>query len=60
MKDFETHPRGTIRELEYSRALAREIEQTINQYGNVLPYNVITAYNKLNDYYKIQIEMEKQ
>lgn len=56
MPDFETHPRGTHAEVVASRALAREIEQMVEQYGNVFPQNVIRAYNNLNEIYKKQLE----
>lgn len=58
MSDFEVHPIGTTREINYSRALAREIEQVTRQYGNVIPENVMNAYYKLKEYYALQIESE--
>ena len=54
--DFEVHPIGTSRELFLSRALAREIDQVLRQYGNVVPENVLNAYLKLKELYAIQIE----
>lgn len=56
MSDFEVHEIGTARELKLSRDLAREIEQSIRQYGNVVPENVLNAYLKLKEYYALQIE----
>ena len=55
-RDFEVHPRGTSRELFLSRALAREIDQVLRQYGNVVPENVLNAYLELKELYAIQIE----
>lgn len=49
---------GTSTEIRLSRALAREIEQVTNQYGNVVPNNVMQAYYKLCDHYKFQMENE--
>lgn len=56
MIDFETHPRGTAKELELSRALANEIRAIIEQYGNVIPDNVLKAYNRLKELYNFQLE----
>ena len=58
MSDFEVHPIGTAREIRLSRDLAKEIEQTISQYGNVIPQNVLNSYMKLREYYGRQIESE--
>lgn len=58
MSDFETHPRGTAKEITLSRDLAREIEQVTRQYGNVVPENVLNAYYKLKEHYALQIETE--
>lgn len=60
MSDFETHPVGTAREINLSRALATQIEQVMQQYGpGILPHNVVNAYNKLYEYYIIQMENEQ-
>lgn len=56
MSDFETHSIGTTKELNLSRALAREIEQTMQQYGNVIPENVLRAYMALRQHYDLQIQ----
>lgn len=56
MSDFEVHEIGTARELKLSRELAQEIEQSIRQYGNVIPENVLNAYLKLKEYYALQIQ----
>lgn len=56
MRDFETHPRGTHAEIVASRALAREIQEVVEQYGNVIPHGVMEAYKKLNDIYVKQLE----
>ena len=58
MSDFEVHPIGTAREIRLSRDLAREIEQVTQQYGGVIPNNVMQAYLKLVEYYARQIESE--
>ncbi len=59
MKDFETHPRGTAEEIRLSRALANEIEQSLHQWGEVLPSNVRLAYNRLHECYMRQIQDEE-
>ena len=59
MKDFETHPRGTSEEIRLSRALANEIQQSLEQWGEVLPNNVKIAYNKLYGFYIKQIQHEE-
>lgn len=56
MTDFEVHPRGTTDEITASRALAREIEQITEQYGKVIPGNVMKAYERLTEIYKNQLE----
>ncbi len=58
MPDFETHSIGTMRELQLSRALARSIDanlQRIEQY-NIMPREVIEAYQQLRAHYDWQIE----
>lgn len=54
MSDFEVVERGTIRELELSRNLARSIEQIVNQYGQVVPQSVMQEYVKLKEHYESQ------
>lgn len=56
MSDFEVHAIGTTKEIQLSRALAREIEQSIKQFGIVVPHSVMSAYTKLNEHYQWQIE----
>ena len=63
MNDFEVHPRGTtdtlvtyLEEIRLSRELAREIEQTIDQWGLVIPQNVVAAHSRLLRHYQEQIE----
>ena len=56
MKDFEVCEIGTIREIQLSRALAREIEEVLQQYGQVVPQSVLKAYLQLKDHYARQIE----
>jgi hypothetical protein len=58
MSDFEVHPIGTTEEIRLSRALAREIQQITEQYGGVVPHNVMTAYNKLYECYIKHIKEE--
>ena len=58
MSDFETCPRGTYEEIRLSRALASAIESELQQYGNTMPFSVITAYNRLYEFYVKQIERE--
>ena len=59
MTDFETHPRGTAEEIRLSRALANEIEQSLQQWGEVLPSNVRLAYDRLFACYMRQIQNEE-
>lgn len=59
MTDFETHPRGTAEEIRLSRALANEIEQSLQQWGEVLPSNVRLAYDRLFACYMMQIQNEE-
>lgn len=56
MQDFEVHERGTHRELFLSRQLAREIEQVLAQYGNVIPQSVLDKYAQLRSWYDWQRE----
>lgn len=58
MTDFETHPRGTATEIQLSRALAREIDQVVRQYGNVVPENVLNSFMKLKEHYDLQQRSE--
>ena len=44
MKDFEVHDRGTAAELQASRELAREIRQSIEQWGESNPEEIETTY----------------
>jgi hypothetical protein len=57
--DFEVHPRGTSEELRLSRELATEIQQSLDQYGQVIPNNVLQAYKRLYGQYIRQIQSEK-
>jgi hypothetical protein len=54
MSDFEVVQVGSIREIELSRALAREIDQVTRQYGNVVPENVLNAFLRLKEHYALQ------
>ena len=54
----EIHPEGTATEIKLSRALAREIAQVTEQYGGVVPHNVMQAYHKLREHYNLQIQAE--
>lgn len=56
MSDFEVHEIGSFTEIKLSRALARAIEQNLNQFGNVMPQDVINAYYELRKHYQWQIE----
>lgn len=59
MSDFETHPRGTAAELYAARDLAREIQQTIEQWGEgIIPLNVLQAYKRLYGQYIRQLQSE--
>ena len=57
--DFEVHPRGTSEELRLSRELATEIQQSLDQYGQVVPNNVLQAYKRLYGQYIRQTQSEK-
>jgi hypothetical protein len=59
MTDFESHLKGTAEEIRLSRALANEIQQSLEQWGDVLPHNVRIAYNKLYGFYIKQIQDEE-
>ena len=58
--DFEVYPRGTLisylEEIRLSRELAKQIEQTTSQWGQVIPHEVMLAYNRLTKHYEQQIE----
>ncbi len=43
-------------EIKLSRELAREIEQAVQQYGQVVPHSVYQAYLRLKELYTKQIE----
>lgn len=58
MSDFEVLPIGSTKEIKLSRDLAREIEQSFEQYGQVVPRNILNAYLKLKEYYAWQVESE--
>ena len=58
MSDFEVLPIGSTKEIKLSRDLAREIEQSLEQYAQVVPRNILNAYLKLKEYYALQIESE--
>lgn len=59
MNDFETHPRGTAKELRLSRELAREIHEQIEQHGEIFPEPVRIAFNKLYGHYIYSIQSEE-
>jgi len=58
MKDFEVHEIGAAMEIKLARALAKEITNVLEQYGNVIPQSVIKAHKQLTDYQKIMLERE--
>jgi hypothetical protein len=52
MNDFETHPRGTIAEIQASRKLANTIDLVTQQYGRgIVPHEVWNAYQELCNVY---------
>lgn len=60
MTDFETHPRGTAKELRLSRKLVAEMKQVGKQYGlGIFPQNVINTYNELIAFYGEQLADEE-
>lgn len=58
MNDFEVHEIGTLKEIQLARELAREIDSCLEQYGAVIPQNVLRVYHKLKAHYAKQIENE--
>lgn len=54
--DFEVHSIGTTTEIRLSRALAREIDQVLQSYGQVVPHGVYKAFLELKKHYDWQIE----
>jgi hypothetical protein len=58
-KDFEVHPKGTGEELRLSRELANEISLSLEQYGQVVPRNVLQAYKRLYGQYVRQTQSEE-
>lgn len=52
MNDFEIVERGTIRELELLRNVARAIEQVTYQFDKVIPGSVTIEFEKLKAYYE--------
>jgi hypothetical protein len=55
MNDFEVCERGTQEEIRLSRKVANEIEWVI-QSGGVMPVQIRNAYNKLREFYDLQVE----
>lgn len=55
MSDFEVCERGTQEEIRLSRKVANEIEWVI-QSGGVMPVQIRNAYNKLREFYDLQVE----
>ena len=58
VNDFETHPKGTAEEIRLSRELARAIDQSIKQYGIVVPQSVIKPYNCLLEHYQKEMNYD--
>lgn len=60
MSDFETVPRGTIKELELARDLVAIIIQNIESYGRgIFPANVLNSFDNLCKHYEKQLESEQ-
>lgn len=56
MADFETHERGTAKELALCRELVKEIEQVTALYGNgIVPHGVFLAYEKMKTFYEKKV-----
>jgi len=49
--DFEVHERGTAEELRLARELVEAIRIEIEGYGDVVPWAVKQAYNRLYGHY---------
>lgn len=58
MTDFETHPRGTTRELQLSRELANVIAEEMQNPNSEIPIAIIQAYNRLYGFHLSQIQAE--
>lgn len=58
MTDFETHPRGTTRELQLSRELANVIAEEMQNPNAEIPIAIIQAYNRLYGFHLSQIQAE--
>jgi hypothetical protein len=59
MRDFETLPHGSIKELELSRNLIRVMQQTVKSYGKgIFPRDVITCYDALIEHHANHLERE--
>ena len=56
--DFETHSIGTSREIQLSRTLTRAMADNMSriQQYNVMPREVLVAYEELVKHYQWQIE----
>lgn len=60
MSDFEVHPIGTAEEIRLSRALANAINEEAAQWEmGLFPHSVRLAYQRLEDHYMKQMEMEE-
>lgn len=60
MNDFETVPRGTIRELELARDLISKMIQNIESYGRgIFPVDVLRSFDNLCNHYEKQLESEQ-
>ncbi len=60
MNDFETVPRGTVKELELSRNLVEKIIQNIQSYGRgIFPVDVLLSFDNLCKHYEKQLESEQ-
>jgi uncharacterized protein YuzE len=56
MNDFEVHNTGHFEEIRLSRELANAIELEVSTYGQVMPFSVMQAYQRLKKHYEWQIE----
>ena len=52
MSDFETHERGTAKELELSRNLANKVDENLSD----MPYDIKKAYLELQAHYNYQMD----
>lgn len=56
MSDFETHARGTTKELQLSRQLANVIAEELDNPNNDIPLRIVLAYTALYEHHLKMME----